>query len=97
MTKLAIIATIKVTPGSRDKYVEQLVAHGERCRVGEPGTLKFEVLVPHEEANTIMLYEIYENEEAFKAHMSGESIEEVRRNTDGMLVSLTGVPCSLAE
>src|SRR5947209_11999561 len=97
MTKLAVIATMKVAPGTRDESVRQLVAHGERCRAGEPGTLVFEVLVPHEQADTILLYEVYENEDAFKAHLSGESIEQVKRDTAGMLVSLTGLPCRLAE
>ena len=36
-----------------------LKAHGERCLATQPGTLKFEIMLPLEEADTIMLYEVY--------------------------------------
>ena len=55
MAKLAIVATIKTVPGKRDEYLKHLKAHGERCLAAEPGTLKFEIMLPREEADTIML------------------------------------------
>jgi quinol monooxygenase YgiN len=58
MSKFAIVATIKTVPGKRDEYVKHLKAHGQRCLATEPGTLKFEILVPQEEADTVMLYEV---------------------------------------
>ncbi len=97
MTKLVVIATIRVASGTRDEYLKQLLAHRQRCLAGEPGTLTFEVLVPHKEADAIMLYEVYADQEAFNVHFTGDSMEELKRNTVGMSVSLTGVPCSLAS
>jgi quinol monooxygenase YgiN len=97
MSDLVIVATIKTVPGKRDHYVKELVAHGERCRKTEPGTLKFEVLVPHDSDDTVMLYEVYTDEAAFKAHMAGESIEIVKRNTAGMQIGLSGTLCTRAE
>ena len=44
MTKLAIVATIKVSPGRRDDYLKHLRGHAERCLANEPGTLQFEIL-----------------------------------------------------
>jgi hypothetical protein len=46
MSKLAIVATIKTAPGKRDEYLKHLKAHAQRCLTTEPGTLKFEILVP---------------------------------------------------
>ncbi len=37
MTKLAIVATIKIAPGRRDEYLKHLRAHAGRCRATEPG------------------------------------------------------------
>ena len=65
MSKLAIVATIKAVPGKRDEYLAVLKAHGKRCLATEPGTLQFEILVPQEEADTVMLYEVYASPEAF--------------------------------
>ena len=97
MAKFAIVATIKTAPGKRDEYLKHLRAHGERCRATEPGTLQFDILVPHEQADTVMLYELYASKEAFDVHWNGPSIQQIRRDAAGLQVSLTGVRCDLAE
>lgn len=97
MAKLAIVATIKTVPGKREEYLKHLKAHGERCLATEPGTLKFEILVPREEADTLILYEVYASPEAFQAHWTGPSMQQAKRDAAGLQVSLTGVRCNLAD
>ena len=97
MAKLAIVATIKTVPGGRDEYLKHLRAHAERCRATEPGTLQFDILVPHNEAETLMLYEVYESPEAFQAHWNGASIQQARKDGGHLQVSLTGIRCGLVE
>jgi quinol monooxygenase YgiN len=96
MAKLAIVATIKTVPGKRDEYLKHLKAHGERCLATEPGTLKFEILLPLEEADTIMLYEVYASPEAFQTHWTGPSMQQIKQDA-GLRVSLSGVRCNLVE
>ena len=97
MSKLAMVATIKIAPGRRDEYLKPLKAHAKRCLANEPGTLQFEILVPHEEPDTLMLYEVYASSDAFQAHWNGESMKQVRRDTEGIQASLSGVRCDLVE
>jgi len=97
MSKLAIVATIKTVPGKRDEYLTFLNAHGKRCLATEPGTLQFEILVPQEEADTIMLYEVYASPEAFRTHWNGASIQQMRQDAAELQVSLKGVRCNLVE
>ena len=97
MSKYAIVATIKTVPGKRDEYLKHLRAHAERCRKTEPGTLAFEILVPHEQADTLMLYELYASKEAFDEHWNGPSINQIRKDAAGLQASLTGVRCDLVE
>jgi quinol monooxygenase YgiN len=97
MNKLAMVATIKIAPGRRNEYLNPLKAHAKRCLANEPGTLQFEILVPHEEPDTLMLYEVYANSDAFQAHWNGESMKQVRRDTEGIQASLSGVRCDLVE
>jgi quinol monooxygenase YgiN len=97
MRKLAIVATIKTAPGKRDEYLKHLRAHAERCRATEPGTLQFEILVPQKEEDTLMLYEVYASPEAFQAHWEGQSMKQVRRDSEGLQLSLSGVRCDLVE
>jgi quinol monooxygenase YgiN len=97
MSKYAIVATIKTVPGKRDEYLTFLKAHGKRCLATEPGTLQFEILLPQEDADTIMLYELYASPEAFQTHFNGPSIQQMRQESAGLQVSLTGVRCNLVE
>jgi quinol monooxygenase YgiN len=97
MAKLAIIATIKTVPGKRDEYLKHLKAHAERCLATEPGTLKFEILVPLEEADTVMLYEVYASPEAFQSHWTGLSVQQAKQDAAGLQVSLTGVRCNIVQ
>ena len=97
MSDLAIIATMVLTPGVRDKFVAHLTEHRRRCLAQEPGTFVFEILLPHDAPDTVMLYEIYKDEAAFEAHMTGASIEIMRQGTEGMLISLTGIRCAPAS
>lgn len=97
MAKLAIVATIKTVPGKRDEYLKHLKAHAERCRATEPGTLQFEMMLPHDEADTILLYELYASPEAFQVHWNGPSIQQIRKDAEGLQVSLKGTRCDLVE
>ena len=97
MAKLAIVATIKTVPGARDEYLKHLQAHAARCRATEPGTLRFEIMLPHKEAETVLLYEVYESDEAFQAHWNGASIQQIRKDAGHLQASLTGVRCSIVE
>lgn len=97
MAKFAIVATIKTVPGKRDEYLKHLKAHGQRCLATEPGTLKFDILVPQQEADTLMLHEVYASPEAFEAHWKGPSTQQLRRDAEGLQASLTGVRCDIAE
>lgn len=97
MAKLAIVATIKTLPGQRDAYLRHLKAHGARCLANEPGTLRFDILVPQKEADTLLLYEVYENREAFQAHWNGPSMQLMKQDAGPLQESLTGIFCDLAE
>lgn len=97
MSKLAIVATIKLAADQRTEYLKHLRGHAERCRATEPGTLRFDVMVPQKEADTILLYELYESLEAFQAHWNGASMKQVRADTAGIQSTMSGTRCDLVE
>ena len=97
MAKFALVATIKTNPGKRDEYLRHLKAHRQRCLDTEPDTLTFEILVPLQEADILMLYEVYTSAEAFEAHRNGPSMQQARQDTAGLAVSMNGVRCDLLE
>jgi len=93
MSKLALVATIEVQPGSQKEVLLALLAHRERCLKEEPGTLQFEVLVPVEEPSKILLFELYTNSSAFSAHAEGPSIARFRKEVGANIINSTSFQC----
>ena len=74
MPKLALIATIDVVEGQRDRLLPLLRAHGVRSLKDEPGTLQFEALVPREDDTKLLVYEVFRDDAAFEEHQNAASI-----------------------
>lgn len=58
MPKLAIVGTIEVAPGHRDRLLPSLMEHRARCLRDESGRLQFEVLAPRDDDARVMMYEV---------------------------------------
>jgi quinol monooxygenase YgiN len=97
MSKFAIVATFEIAPGRMEEFLPLLLAHRDRCLKDEPGTLRFEVLRPRNEENSVLLYEVYSDDAAFKVHWDGAHVARMRAETDGMVTKLTGIRCSLLD
>jgi quinol monooxygenase YgiN len=61
------------------------------------GTLKFEIVVPHDQADRVMLYEVYASPEAFETHWHGPAKQEANRDLEPLRVSVSFVRCDLVE
>ena len=97
MAKLAVVATIKLVPGRRDEYLPHLVAHGKRCLETEAGTLRFDIMLPNDDPDAIMLYEVYESPAALTVHFNGPSMQQARKDTAGMSLGMTAIKSALVE
>jgi quinol monooxygenase YgiN len=97
MLKFAIVGTLEVAPGRKDEVLPLLMAHRARCLQDEPGTLQFEVLVPHGDDSKVLLYEVYRDDAAFNVHWNGTSVARLREEAAGMITKVYGTRCALAE
>jgi len=97
MAKLAIIATIEVMAGRRAELVPPLMAHRQRCLKEEAGTLQFDVLLPNNDDTKVLLYELYQDANAFEEHRNGASIAQFRAEASAMITKISGTQCALAE
>lgn len=94
MSKLAVVGTIVVQPGTRSEVLNAALAHRERCIKNEPGTLAFEVLIPVDDETKILFYELYTDAAAFAAHMNGESMAQLQSEVGTKVASLAAVQCT---
>lgn len=97
MAKFAIVATFEVAEGRIDDFLPLLMAHRDRCLKDEPGTLRFDVLRPRAEGNSVLLYEVYADDAAFQVHWNGPHVARMRAETSGMVAKLIGIRCSLLD
>lgn len=96
LSKLALSATLEIEQGRRDQVLRSLMAHRDRCLKDEPGTLRFEILVPREDDAKLLLVEVYRDDAAFDVHRNGPSIAQFRQESAGM-VKLFFTKCALVE
>ncbi len=74
MKKIALVVTIEYKFESKAAFLQALFDHKQRCVETEPETLQFEILNPAEVSNSVVLFELYANEEALSSHDAGPSL-----------------------
>ena len=58
---------IKIKPENVDAFMKKALENAREARK-EPGCKQFDVLVDPKDATRVMLYEIYNDDQAFEAH-----------------------------
>jgi quinol monooxygenase YgiN len=66
---IALFVTLDVRPALRERLLAALTAQGAASLEREPGCLRFDVCVDGDDPNRVLLYEVYEDEAAFDAHL----------------------------
>jgi (4S)-4-hydroxy-5-phosphonooxypentane-2,3-dione isomerase len=97
MPRFATVATIEVALGRRDQFLPLLAAHRARCLKDEPGTLRFDILLPRDDDTKVLSYELYEDDAAFDVHRNGPSFARWREETVGMVVKVYGTRCAVLD
>ena len=67
----ALFVTAKIKPGHRAEFIDATMGDAVGSNNDEPGCLQFDVHADPNDENTVYLYEVYENKEAWEtAHRS---------------------------
>jgi hypothetical protein len=93
----AIVATIKALPGKREEYLKHLKAHAQRCLATEPGTLKFEILVPAGGSRHGHAVRGLCKPGGLRGALDRPVQAASHRDWKGLKVSATGVRCDIVE
>jgi len=66
----AVTVVFDIKPGRMDEFMQHIL-NNARCSVrDEPGCRQFDVCTDQGEPNTVFLYELYDDLEAFEAHQT---------------------------
>ena len=94
MTNFAIFVTIKLKPDCLDAYLPLIHVDASSALRDEPGCLLFHILRPEigkeesgekEGGDVLHLYEVYESEEAFKAHQQSPHFTHYIKETEALV------------
>lgn len=97
MPKHAVLVRYGIKPGRMNDLMAVLRDHIAKTRASEPGCVQFDVLIPHDEADTVRLYEVYANEEAFDQHNKSEQLARYRKESEPLLLDRNIVWCTVDD
>ena len=63
----ALVVNIRIKPESVDAFMQRLKENASAARK-EPGCRQFDVLVDPKDKTRVMLYEVYDDDQAFETH-----------------------------
>ena len=95
MSAYAIIVDFRLKPGVKSEFRRLVDANARASALSESGCRRFDVLEPADEADRIMLYEIYADRAAFAAHVKSEHYLRFNVESTALLASKSVVACTL--
>ena len=97
MAKIACITTFKAAPGKRDELAEYSRRQVPLFLKAEPGTLRIDILVPHNDPDSVIAWDVYASPEALEAHRNGTTLKNFLDGASGLLLSMSGVRHTLID
>lgn len=79
------------------EFLSVLKAHIGRTKASEPGCVQFDLLMPHQEVDTLHLYEVYADEAAFDLHNASQTLANYRAKSEPLLLERSIVWCAVGE
>jgi quinol monooxygenase YgiN len=82
-----IVAEFEVRPEAIDALLEAAVADASASVANEPGCRQFDVTRSSEQPNRVLLYEVYDSQAAFDAHLEMPHLKTFRDCIEPLVVS----------
>ncbi|MBR7778913.1 putative quinol monooxygenase [Undibacterium rugosum] len=93
MKKVALVVSISYHEEFKTAFLQALSEHQQRCLQTEAGTLQFELLQPDELSNTVMIFELYANQDVYQAHDQGSSLARFKEQAGAWITAVSVQQC----
>lgn len=80
-----VLAEFRIKEGQRDAFLALAHNDANESLANESGCHQFDVLVPEESGNTVVLHEVYTDRAAFEKHMTMPHYQPFKDGTDPLL------------
>ena len=81
------IAEFEVKPGKLEQFLEFAEVDSRHSVADEPGCRQFTVTVDREQPHRVVLFEVYDDEAAFDAHLEMPHLKAFRAGIEPLVVS----------
>jgi len=81
----AIVVTFHIHPEHWDRFIPLMLLNARNSLRNEPGCRQFDVCTDPQRKGEVFLYELYDDEAAFKAHTQTDHYIEFQAATLGMV------------
>jgi quinol monooxygenase YgiN len=95
MSVYAIIVDFLLVPGKRAEFRYLVDGNARASSKNEAGCRHFDVLESKAEADRVLLYEVYDDEEAFDAHVGSAHYREFERVSAPLVSNKSVIRCNL--
>ena len=85
----AVVVDFELAPGTMDRFLPLMIENAQSSLRDEPGCLRFDVWTDEATPDAVYLYEIYDSEAAFQAHMQTPHFKAFNLAADGMIAAKT--------
>ena len=93
MPAIALVVEIQTQAGQRDAFLARLHQHKANVLANEPGCKGFEILLAEDDADSLVLYELYQDEAALEAHDAAPYFQAYRADTAAMIANRRRILC----
>ncbi|WP_438768270.1 putative quinol monooxygenase [Kushneria sp. TE3] len=80
-----VLAEFRIKQGQRDAFLALAHNDANESLANESGCHQFDVLVPEEDGNIVILHEVYTDRAAFDNHMAMPHYKPFKEGTDPLL------------
>ena len=95
MSKIALVVEFHLKPGQREAFLTIIRDHAAGTLHDEAGCLQFDVLVPNEGNDRVLLYEVYRDEAAFQVHTQSPRLTATRGRYADLIAERTITRCAV--
>ncbi len=90
----SLIVHLEITAEKFAEFLQIVRAHGEFSVNTEPGCLSFQVMVPKESQNKVILVEVYQDDASLETHWNSDHMAAYREKVEDMIVERTRYLCT---
>ena len=83
----SLMVQLEVRPEDRDEFLAAITTNAQASVRDEPGCHRFDVSAVEDDENRFVLYELYDDAEAFEAHKRAPHFAAWRQVADRVLTS----------